>query len=242
MRALEAGSWWNAAMRDVAAMFLRRIDLPHRGLMLDAGCGSGQTMRWFSQFRSEWRCIGLDVSWHGVATAAVTGAGHVCLASVLKLPLADESVDLALSFDVIQHLPLDGGDVQALSELHRVIKRGGHLLIRTNAQSFPRTKDDATFNFHKYLPREIRVKLQQAGFHVVCLSRLNALLGLAEIPRELRARRTQHSEYYGLMADPAKMESKAAGLKRAWLALEGRLACAGWHVPFGRTIVALCRA
>jgi SAM-dependent methyltransferase len=242
MHDLEAGSWWNAGMRDVAAMLLDTLDLPQRGVMLDVGCGSGQTMTWFGRSRPEWRTIGLDVAWEGVAVAHAARPGQVCVASALRLPFPDRSVDLAITLDVMQHLPLDGGDVEALRELRRVLRPGGHLFVRTNAQAFPRTDDDPEFNFHKYEAPEFQAKLQDAGFSVVRLSRLNALLGLAEIPRELRARRTHQSEYHGLLADPATIESGTAALKRAWLSLEGRLVCAGWRMPFGRTLVALCRA
>ena len=75
------------------------------------------------------------------------------------------------------------------------------------------------------------------------LSRLNALLGLAEIPRELRAKRFQHTEYHGLLAEPSTERSQIASvIKRTWLRLEGRLVAGGLQLPVGRTILALCRA
>jgi len=242
MRLLEGGSWWNAGMRDVAAMLLNRVALPARGVMLDVGCGSGQTMSWFLSIRPGWHAVGLDVAWDGVRAAHQAGAGPVCMASALALPLPDHSIDLAITLDVVQHLPLDGGDAQALAELRRVLKPGGHLFVRTNAQAFPRTADDPTFNFHKYRPAEFRAKLERAGFVVVRLSRLNALLGLAEIPRELRAKASQSSEYHGLLATPSAGRSRTGSIKRAWLNVEGRLVSAGWRMPFGRTLVALCRS
>jgi len=241
MRALEATSWWNAGMRDVAALLLDQVSLPPSGLMLDVGCGSGQTMMWFANRHPGWRTVGLDIAWEGVAAARSAGAGSVFAASALALPLPARSVDLVITLDVMQHLPLGGGDAAALEELQRVLKPGGHLFVRTNAQAFPRTADDPEYNFHKYEPAEFRAKLESAGFTVMRLSRLNALLGLAEIPRELRARRSQSSEYHGLLADPAAVRSKTASLKRACLQLEGRFVSAGWRMPFGRTIVALCR-
>jgi SAM-dependent methyltransferase len=241
MRRLEEVSWWNAGMRDIAAMLLKQASLPPTGVMLDVGCGSGQTISWFATGHRGWRTVGLDVAWEPVAVAHRTWA-TVCVASALTLPLRDRSVDLAITLDVVQHLPLAGGDRQALAELRRVLKTGGHLLVRTNAQSFPRAADDEAASFHKYEPAELRAKLEAAGFAVVRLSRLNALLGLAEIPRELRARRAQHTEYHGLLAEPSTERSRTSSLKRAWLQLEGRLACSGWQLPLGRTIVALCRA
>src|SRR5262245_42741687 len=137
MRQLEGGSWWNAGMRDVAARLLERATLPPRGLMLDVGCGSGQTMSWFTGMYPGWRAMGLDVAWDGVAAAYRADVGLVCVASALTLPLPDRSIDLAITLDVVQHLPLEGGDERALAELRRVVKPGGYLFVRTNAQAFP---------------------------------------------------------------------------------------------------------
>jgi SAM-dependent methyltransferase len=241
MRRLEDSSWWNAGMRDVAAMLLEQASLPATGLMLDVGCGSGQTISWFGRNHRGWRTVGLDVAWEAVA-AAHRACAKVCVASALTLPLPDDSIDLAVTLDVVQHLPLANGDAQALAELRRVLKTGGHLLVRTNAQAFPHAGNDEAASFHKYEPAEFRAKLETAGFAVVRLSRLNALLGLAEIPRELKAKRSQRTEYHGLLAEPSTQRSRMSSLKRAWLLLEGRLVCTGWQLPFGRTIVALCRA
>jgi SAM-dependent methyltransferase len=242
MRRLESESWWNAGMRDVAGMMMDRVSLPSQGVLLDAGCGSGQTMRWaLRRLGAGWRAVGLDVSMDGVAAARTSGL-DVIHASALDIPLPTASVDLVITLDVLQHLPLGGGDITALAEIHRVLKPGGTLFIRTNAQSYPPAHDDPEFNFHKYEPRELRAKLVAAGFGVKRLSRINALLGLAEIPRELRANKSQQSEgYHGILARPSSEPAISRLVKRWWLLLEGRAVAAGIPLPIGRTIVALCQ-
>jgi SAM-dependent methyltransferase len=240
MRELERASWWNAGMRDVASMLLGLVTLPARGRLLDVGCGSGQTMSWFSSLQPEWRTLGIDVAPEGLAAARACGLRTVLRASALDLPLPTALVDLVISLDMLQHVPLDGGDVRALAEMARVLKPGGHLFLRTNGQSFPRVADDPTFQFHKYDTEELRSKLRDAGFRVVRLGRVNALLGLAEIPRELRVRNGEHS-YHGLLSEPRAEPRWLAALKRAWLRLEGRLVRRGASLPLGRTIVALCQ-
>ena len=241
MRRLESESWWNAGMRDVAGLLLAHAALPSRGVVLDAGCGSGQTMRWaLRRLGAGWRAVGLDVSTDGVAAARASGL-DVIHASALDIPLPTASVDLVITLDVLQHLPLEGGDITALAEMHRVLKPGGTLFIRTNAQSFPPARDDPEFNFRKYEPGPLRATLAAGGFRVVRLSRINALLGLAEIPRELRANRSQQSDgYHGILALPSPDHPLSRMLKRWWLVLEGRAVAAGISLPIGRTIVALC--
>jgi SAM-dependent methyltransferase len=241
MRALESTSWWNAGMRDVAGMLLRTVRLPATGTMLDVGCGSGQTALWFGALHPEWHVMGLDVAKEGLAAARGLRI-DVSRASALDLPHPDASVDVVVTLDVVQHLPLNGGDVRAMREIRRVLKPDGLLLLRTNAQAFPRTPDDAQFDFHRYEPRELRGKLESAGFDVIRLSRINALLGLAEIPRELRAGRSQASAYHGILGQPSEKSGWAKSLKRGWLRLEGRFVCAGLRLPMGRTILAACRA
>jgi len=243
MRELEEHGWWNAGMRDVAGRLLSRRDLPETGRLLDVGCGSGQTMRWFRDRLEGWEAVGIDVALEGLRAATVDGERTAVLAgSALEIPLADDSVDLVMTLDVLQHLPLDGGDVRALAEMRRVLRDGGTLFARTNAQAFPVTPDDPEHNFHRYEPAELEAKFRASGFRVERLSRLNAVLGLAEIPRELGARKEQDSSYHGIMAAPRNERGLSDTLKRFWLNVEGRAAAAGVQLPFGRSIVALCEA
>lgn len=241
MKALEGGSWWNAGMRDVAAMLLRAAALPAEGLALDVGCGSGQTMGWLRSMYPGWRYVGLDIAPEGLAAARGFGE-DVMRASALELPFPTGSADLVVTLDVVQHLPHPAGDLAGLTEMRRVLKRGGVLLLRTNAQAFPRTADDPGAMFRKYETDDLRDKLVRAGLAPIRLSRINALLGLAEIPRELRARREHGNDgYHGLLAAPRR-PGAADRAKRWWLRQEGRAVAAGVRLPLGRTILALCRA
>ena len=241
MAALEEIGWWNAGMRDLAARLLRGARLAPRGVLLDVGCGSGQTMSWFRRQWPGWETLGLDLALEGLRAARAGARERVLAGSALSLPLPDACVDGVITLDVLQHLPLGGGDLQALGEIHRVLRPGGVLFVRTNSQSFPYSPDDAAYSFHKYTVPELRRKLEGVGFVVHRLGRVNALLGLAEIPRELRARRRAGGSYVGLLAGVPK-RTLAWHLKRSWLGVESALVAAGMSLPLGRTMVALARA
>ena len=241
LAALEQSSWWSEGMRDLASALLADCGLPDRGTMLDVGCGSGQTMLWFRRQRPGWNAVGLDIAFEGLHAARAGGREQVLAASALELPIADASVDVVITLDVLQHLPLGGGDARALKEMRRVLRPGGLLFVRTNAQALPHTPDDPEYNFHKYTTVELRRTLETAAFKVRTIGRVNAVLGLAEIPRELRARKTAAGGYVRLLATvpPAGV---AWRLKRSWLRLEGLMVTAGFSLPLGRTHVALAQA
>lgn len=241
LRDLESGSWWNAAMRDAAASLLEEAELPSRGTVIDVGCGSGQTLAWFSTLRPGWRDGGIDVAMDGLAAGRRFGVGTLALASALDLPYRDDEADLVISFDVLQHLPLEGGDRAALGEIVRVLRPGGWFLLRTNAQSIPKADDDPEHMFRKYGTEQLRTTLAAAGFEVKRLGRVNALLGLAEIPRELKANTHSGRGYHGLLARGGRQEGRADRLKRAWLRVETRAMLKGIRLPLGRTHLALCR-
>lgn len=239
MRRLEASGWWNAGMRDTTRKLLAGTVRSGSGLALDVGCGSGQTMQWFRTLYPGWRIHGFDLARDALRAAVHGNVGPVAAASALAIPWPKGSVDVVITLDVLQHLPLGGGDLSALRETRRVLRAGGHLLIRTNAQAFPRTVDDPVYNFRKYRPEELRARLESAGFRVHRLSRINALLGLGEIPRELRARRQEGSGYHGILTPGRPATGWFGDLKRRWLRFEGSLVATGWRLPFGRTLLAL---
>ena len=240
MRALEEGSWWNAGMRDVATAMLGKAQLGRTGSMLDVGCGSGQTMEWFGSMYPGWKKTGVDVAFEAISAAR--SAGHPAMVgSATALPIDSSSADAVITLDVIQHLPLPNGDSTALAEAHRVLRPGGTLFVRTNCQSYPRTPDDAAYDFRKYEPAQLKSTLQTAGFDVLLISRVNAMLGFAEIGREIRATKKDGAGYHGILAVPSRSDGLAFAAKRATLRAEGRLIAAGATLPFGRSIVALCR-
>jgi demethylmenaquinone methyltransferase / 2-methoxy-6-polyprenyl-1,4-benzoquinol methylase len=101
---------------------VRELRLPGAALVVDLACGTGDLCR---ELRSQgYRAIGFDFS-HGMLSAARTTAPLV-EADILRLPLADSSVDGATCGFALRNV-VDLGDF--FQELGRVVRRGGRISL-----------------------------------------------------------------------------------------------------------------
>jgi ubiquinone/menaquinone biosynthesis C-methylase UbiE len=91
--------------------------------ILEAGCGTGLLLA--EAARVGRSALGLDLS-HGMLTRARDRGLRVLQGSLTAVPLPDASVDLVYSMKVLAHVPPIR---EAVAELARVTRPGGHLLL-----------------------------------------------------------------------------------------------------------------
>ena len=120
-----------------------RFDLlASRGSVLDVGCGS----------KKHAGAVGLDVS-------ADTDADIVHDLDVFPYPIEDNSFDEAIMQDVIEHV---SEPMRVAAELHRILRPGGRLQLRTPHFSSALAYGDPTHR-HYYSTNAIRY-LAEPGF------------------------------------------------------------------------------
>lgn len=138
--------------------------------VLDAGCGEGYGLAMLAE-RGASSVVGADlddaVIRHIVATYARQDPRIEAVAcELMSLPYDDETFDLVVSFQVIEHVH----DVPGyLASLYRVCERGGETLIATpNRLTFTPGSDTPTNPFHvrEFTAEELRTELVAAGFDV----------------------------------------------------------------------------
>jgi len=116
--------------------------------VVDLGCGPGTNV--FDVYdvcadfkQVEW--FGLDLNQREAAMGAGRSAYrvqerkmqaiHFMSGDIFKLPFADNSIDILISSEVVEHLP---DPVLALAEMQRVLKSGGYAMVTTpNPRNLP---------------------------------------------------------------------------------------------------------
>jgi SAM-dependent methyltransferase len=133
--------------------------------VLEAGCGEGYGADLIADVAG--RVIGLDYDESTVAHVRVRYPRVEMLhGNLATLPLADESVDVVVNFQVIEHLWDQG---QFVGECFRVLRTGGVLLMSTpNRLTFSPGRDTPINPFHtrELNGAELTELLTSQGFSV----------------------------------------------------------------------------
>jgi ubiquinone/menaquinone biosynthesis C-methylase UbiE len=176
--ALEDTLWWFRGMRAITAALLDPFCAPGRDrLVLDAGCGTGANLAWLRRSAGRGRVVGIDLSSSALHFCSDRGEPGVAQASTVELPFAGRVFDLVTSFDVLGQVPGPGDDARALTEIHRVLKPGGHVFVRVAAYEWMRSDHDRALATHRrYTLGELRATVERAGLSVVRATYANGLL------------------------------------------------------------------
>lgn len=163
--------WWYQGRRCVLERAIARLGLPAQASILDAGCGSGRNMVELAQHGV---VTGVELSGTSVQLAREREAGEVLEGSVMDMPLDEDSFDLTVSLDVIEHLE---DDVGALRELRRVTKPGGALLVTVPAYQWLWSGHDEINHHHRrYNRRTLLAAAREAGWQLDSSTHFNFLL------------------------------------------------------------------
>ncbi|MBN2359828.1 MAG: methyltransferase domain-containing protein [Deltaproteobacteria bacterium] len=111
---------YHALVDDLEAELVARF--APRGLVLDAGCGTGQILERLG--RAGIRACGVDLS-SGMLRQARSRAPLLVRGDLVALPFGDGRFDAVCCFKVLAHVPEVG---RALAELGRLVRPGGFLI------------------------------------------------------------------------------------------------------------------
>jgi SAM-dependent methyltransferase len=227
--------WWYRGRRTVLEGVIARLGLRAGARILDAGCGSGRNM---VELVRHGTVTGVELSDASVCLARERGVGEVVAGSVLEMPFAEDTFDLAVSLDVIEHLE---DDLAALRELRRVVAPGGALLLTVPAYQWLWSGHDVVNHHHRrYTRRSLQRVAEQAGWRQVRTTYFNSLLlpvaiVLRVLDRFSRSKPTESS--LDLWVPPKPLN----WLLERPMRLEAALIARGGRIPAGLSLLAVYR-
>ena len=121
---LEDSHWWYRERRHLLARQIRGMT---PGRAVDVGAAAGGNTRVLLE--NGWDSVALEYSEDGAGIARARGL-PVLRGDALALPFPDASLDLVVSFDVLEHIE---DDDRAVQEFHRVLREGATALIAVPA-------------------------------------------------------------------------------------------------------------
>lgn len=164
--------WWYKGMGLINNSFLKQY-LPKKKKIriLDVGCGTGAAFNYLSKYGE---IIGIDISDDALKYAKKKG--NVKIGSITAIPFGDSSFDLVVCLDVLYHLYVKNYR-EAISEMHRVLKKEGILLLREPAFDWLKSSHDVVdYTARRFVAKEIKNELERKSFKILKLTYVNFLL------------------------------------------------------------------
>jgi len=174
----EDNHWWYKSLHDLVFCFLNRLSLANDSslTLLDAGCGTGGTLRSLQNNYHSWTLVGVDLSSVALSYCRIGQEIPVIQACVDFLPFDTETIDVVVCLDVLYHLSVRN-DQTSLKEIYRVIKKGGYIFVHLPAFEFLRgSHDKVVFTRERYTKSKLYNRIKQAGFEVVRCSYRHMIL------------------------------------------------------------------
>lgn len=170
---VQQSHWWFTTRKKIVLDTIAQFRQKHvDGNILDIGCGCGVML---NSLQSLGPTSGLDMSDEAIHFCQEIFSGEVKKGYLPdQVPFPHGSFSLITALDVIEHIEQDQ---QSLKTLYDLLRPGGQAVVTVPAYQFLWSKFDE-INEHKrrYTLKELREKLQQAGFKVEKISYFNSLL------------------------------------------------------------------
>jgi SAM-dependent methyltransferase len=228
--------WFRGFKRFVAPLLEQATAGIAHPRLLDAGCGTGANLTFLRAYGTP---FGLELSWRGLQFGRDRGIQRLTQGSVTSLPFATSSVDVVVSFDVLYCLQ-PAAEHSAIAEMHRVLRPGGRLIV--NVAAMQMLKGDHSVlggEVHRYGRRELRVKLEHAGFLVKRITYTNAFLfpitATVRTLQRLRGLKPEKDNPGDFDVPPAPVNALLSGA----LGVESMLVASGVNMPFGSSLLCL---
>ncbi len=238
MYRFEDGYWWFVARRHLIISLIES-HYPRDGRLriLDIGCGTGKMLDELAAFGD---VVGADFSPEALQFCVTRGVGaDLARADARRLPFADGAFDVVTAMDIIEHID---DDKAASSEIFRVLRPGGRLLVTVPAfTSLWSEHDEALHHHRRYTVPRLKDLFQRVGLAVDRVSYtvttlFPAIWAYRQVSNLLPQRRGDGEKQANLVHFSEPVNAALLSLSRWETRLVHRL-----NMPFGVSVVCVAR-
>ena len=237
LAAIEAGSFWFRARGALIIWAMRRY-LPSPRNFLEIGCGTGFVLSGLRAAFPSAELSGSEVFTAGLAVAAErVPSARFYQMDAREIPFREE-FDAVGAFDVIEHI--DEDDV-VIAEVGRALRPGGSFLITVPQHpALWSAQDDHAFHVRRYVARDLRRKLEAAGFEVLRMtSFVSLLLPMLFASRRLMPAAAASSEFDAI--DAVRLPWVVNRILEVVMAVERAVIRGGVSFPAGGSLLVVAR-
>ncbi len=172
---VEEKYWWFVGQNQLVEKFLQQFYAENnekKYSFLDVGCGTGITL---STLSKHGKAHGIDIADQAVHFCRKRGF-TIKKSDVMDIQFPGQTFDAVTSLGVFYHKGVID-DLKGLEEIYRVLKPGGRIFFLDCAMPCLYGKHDIAFHgVRRYTKKELREKLEKAGFIVERITYYNTLL------------------------------------------------------------------
>jgi len=170
---VEKSHWWFRVRRNIVLFLIEKYKIPKTAKIFDFGCGSGYLVGQLQKMSYD--ASGSDISREAVEFGRKNGVKNIEALQLGEMP-PEDSFDLILALDVIEHIK---DDREAVRGLERALKPGGMLIITVPAHQWMwGVQDEAAHHFRRYNMGTLLKLFQGENLSVLRKSYFNTFLFL----------------------------------------------------------------
>jgi SAM-dependent methyltransferase len=170
----EKAHWWCVGRRNLVRRIFDFLSISKNAKILDIGCNSGVLVGELQ--KDGYSAAGLDMSAEAVAYGTATGIKNLQQGMLGEPIIENETFDVVMALDVLEHI---SDDTVAVKDLLSLVRKGGYIVCMVPA--FPwlwSRQDEVAEHFRRYTKKTLIRLFENKDTEIVYCSYFNTILFL----------------------------------------------------------------
>ena len=146
-------SFWFKGKEGLIETLLKKVPQKQNQKILNIGAGTGDDLAIIKKFGN---IHAIDIDENAVKLIPDNLVAEKKVGDACNIPYPDNSFDVAVAFDVLEHIK---DDQKMVDEIHRVLKPGGHFVFTVPAYNALYSDRDKYLNHHRRYNKKMVKKL-----------------------------------------------------------------------------------